>query len=168
MTHFPTALVPAARRAVPFMPRSGVVTDTPRPPARTTTGLLRRDVRAARHDPAAFLELCCATPDGRAVRQAAVHRALQRFLSDHRKALVELPRDHGKSTQVCGRVVWELGLRPGLRVKLVCATDQLAADRSRYLRNAIADNPRVRDVFPELVRGSRRRPRRSPSPARPR
>jgi len=29
-----------------------------------------------------------------------------------RRALVELPRDHGKSVQVCIRVLWELGRRP--------------------------------------------------------
>lgn len=102
-------------------------------------------------DPDAFLAGCFADPHGRMLRQAPVHRELQAFLSAHPKAVVELPRDHGKSVQVCGRVVWELGRDPSLRVKLVCATDQLAAERTRFLRDAVAHNPRVRAVFPHLT-----------------
>jgi predicted phage terminase large subunit-like protein len=78
---------------------------------------------------------------------------LQTFLTNHPKALVELPRDHGKSFQLCGRVLWEVGHNPGLRVKLVSATDGLAAERSRFLRDAVADNGRVRLVFPDLKPG---------------
>ena len=63
---------------------------------------------------------------------------------------MELPRDHGKSVQVCARLVWELGQQPALRLKLVCATDQLAEERSRFLRDAISGNPLVRLVFPHL------------------
>ncbi len=80
----------------------------------------------------------------------AVHGELHRFLSETRLALVELPRDHGKTAQVCGRLVWELGARPGLRVKLVCSTDDLAEQRGRFVRDAVASNTRVRLVFPEL------------------
>ncbi len=75
---------------------------------------------------------------------------MQDFLGAHRKALVELPRDHGKSTQICGRILWELGHAPGLRVKLVCSTDALAQERTRFLRDTIAENVRVRLVFPAL------------------
>ena len=59
-----------------------------------------------------------------------VHVELQRMLSQEQHALVELPRDHGKSTQVCGRILWELGRNPALRVKIICATDD---DRPRPL-----------------------------------
>ena len=50
-----------------------------------------------------------------------IHRDLQNHLSAHRLALVELPRDHGKTTQVCLRVLWELGRNPDSRIKIVCA-----------------------------------------------
>src|SRR3954452_20898220 len=73
----------------------------------------------ARNSPAAFVQLCLRDADGGRVTQAPVHHALHQFLSDHPKALVELPRDHGKTFQVCGRIVWELGNNPGLRVKVV-------------------------------------------------
>jgi predicted phage terminase large subunit-like protein len=111
--------------------------------------LLHRSM--ARIDPNRFIPLCFTTPAGGRVRQAAVHVELQDFLSRHPKALVELPRDHGKSFQVCCRIVWELGRNPGLRVKVVCATDAVAAERARFLRDAIAHNGWVRQVFPGLV-----------------
>lgn len=108
-------------------------------------------IPAAKADPSTFLEFCFADPAGHSLQQAPVHRELQAFLTARRKGLIELPRDHGKSVQVCGRIVWELGHNPALRVKLVCATDALAAERTRFLRDAVATNPRVRMVFPDLL-----------------
>ncbi len=104
----------------------------------------------ARDDPSAFISYCFTDPLGHPIRQAPVHDELQAFLSQHPKALIELPRDHGKSFQVCCRVVWELGRNPALRVKIVCATGGIAAERARFLREAIENNHRVRLVFPEL------------------
>ncbi len=105
----------------------------------------------ARDDPNAFIPFCLSDPAGRPIAQADVHRELQAFLTAHPKALVELPRDHGKTFQLCGRLLWELGRRPGLRVKVVCATEALAAERARFLRGAIAGNGRLRLVFPHLT-----------------
>ncbi|MBX9582133.1 MAG: hypothetical protein K2X87_17650 [Gemmataceae bacterium] len=115
--------------------------------------LVRLSTRA-RDDPDSFLRYCFTDPAGRRLRQAPVHTELQAFLSAHPRALVELPRDHGKTFQVCGRVVWELGRDPGLRVKVVCATQAVADERGRFIRDAIADNPRVREVFPGLRRST--------------
>lgn len=114
--------------------------------------LLRRRAAALR-SPDAFLELCFTDSLGHPLRQASVHRDLQAFLTANRRALIELPRDHGKSVQVCGRVLWELGHNPALRAKLVCATDALAAERTRFLREAVASNTLVRSVFPHLAPG---------------
>ena len=105
----------------------------------------------ARTDPDAFVEFCFTDPGGRPLRQATVHRDLQSFLTVHRRALVELPRDHGKSTQVCARLAWELGRDPSLRVKVVCASEALAAERGRFVREAIVQNARLRLVFPDLA-----------------
>jgi predicted phage terminase large subunit-like protein len=108
---------------------------------------------SARSDPNVFVPFCFTDSTGRSIRQASVHFDLQRFLSTHPKALIELPRDHGKSFQVCCRIVWELGRDPSLRVKVVCATGAIATERVRFIRDAIANNPRVRAVFPKLVPG---------------
>lgn len=100
-----------------------------------------------------FIRSCFTDAHGTPVAQARVHEELQQFLTDHSKALVELPRDHGKSFQVCCRVLWELGRDPGLRVKIVCATDTVAAERSRFLRDTITQNAAVRQAFPHLRPG---------------
>jgi predicted phage terminase large subunit-like protein len=111
------------------------------------------DVVTARCDPNAFAQYCCTDPDGRPLVQSEVHRQLQRFLSAHPKGLVELPRDHGKTMQMCARVLWELGRNPALRVKIVCANEAIAEERGQFLRQAIAGNAALRKVFPRLQPG---------------
>jgi phage terminase large subunit-like protein len=101
-------------------------------------------------DPAAFIAHCLRGPGGRKLEVPPVHVELQRMLTQERHALVELPRDHGKSTQICGRILWELGRNPSLRVKIICATDDIARDRCRFLRDAIDNNRAIHEVFPEL------------------
>jgi predicted phage terminase large subunit-like protein len=115
--------------------------------------LLEQRIRLARHSPHEFAAFCFRDGSGQPLRQAAVHRALQDFLSQHAHALVELPRDHGKSVQACVRVLWELGRDPGLRVVLACASEALAAQRCRFLRDAVTANERLRLVFPHLRPG---------------
>jgi predicted phage terminase large subunit-like protein len=105
----------------------------------------------ARNDPAVFALLLVDRERGAVRRLPPLHRELQTFLSRHRRALIELPRDHGKSTQVCARIIWELGRNPNLRVKLVCANAILAAERSRFIRDAIVGHRYARQVFPWLT-----------------
>jgi len=100
-----------------------------------------------------FVPLCFTDSTGARLHQARVHSELQRFLDTHPKALIELPRDHGKSFQVCCRIVWELGRDPNLRVKVVCATGAIATERVRFIRDAIASNWWVHRVFPHLKPG---------------
>ena len=69
------------------------------------------------NDPSRFVPLCISGRDALPPPLPAIHRELQAFLSEHGRALIELPRDHGKSTQVCARLVWELGRNPALRIK---------------------------------------------------
>src|SRR5262245_11238808 len=110
----------------------------------------------ARESPNDFAQRCFLDPLGRPLIQGHVHRDLQDFLSAHRRALVELPRDHGKSVQACIRILWELGRDPSLRVKVVCASDERAAERCRFLRDALRDNTAVRTIFPHLRLGQPR------------
>src|SRR4029453_2572487 len=110
-------------------------------------------LRLARVDSTTFIRACLTDSAGDPLRCAAIHDDLQDFLTVHRHALIELPRDHGKSTQVCGRILWELGRNPALRVKIICATDTLPRERSRFLRHAIRHNGRIHDVFPHLRPG---------------
>ncbi len=102
---------------------------------------MARTIRKARTDPAAFVRYLLMDPLGPRDPLPEIHRDLQNHLSAHRLALVELPRDHGKTTQVCLRVLWELGRAPNLRIKIVCASESIAVDRSRFLRHSIERNP---------------------------
>jgi predicted phage terminase large subunit-like protein len=111
---------------------------------------LHSSLLQARVDPNSWAEFAFTDPLGKQLKQGKVHRDLQAFLSEHPKALIELPRDHGKSMQVCTRLLWELGHNPSLRIKIVCATESLAAERGRFLRESIQGNPRLKLVFPEL------------------
>jgi predicted phage terminase large subunit-like protein len=113
---------------------------------------VEQSIRRARIDVATFVAGGFRDHQGHILDMAPVHFELQEFLSRHPMALVELPRDHGKSTQVCARLVWELGRQPGLRVKIVCATETLAIERARFLRDALDHNPWVRAVFPHLAK----------------
>jgi hypothetical protein len=115
--------------------------------------LVGRAIARCRADPAAFAAFAVTDSAGRTLRPAPVHRELQAFLSRHPRALVELPRDHGKSVQICIRVLWELGRNPDLRIRVVCASEALAVERGRFIRNAVANNPRLRLVFPHLRPG---------------
>ena len=107
-------------------------------------------IRNARFDPNAFIEWSFTDPQGQPLQQSGIHRELQAFLSANRRALVELPRDHGKSTQVCARLVWELARDPSLRIKIVCASEALAAERGRFIRQAIENNVQLRCAFQDL------------------
>ena len=89
----------------------------------SSTGLTTAAIRMARLDPVAFLRYLLMDPAAPADPMPAIHTQLQNHLSAHRLALVELPRDHGKTTQVCLRVLWELGRDPNLRIKIVCASE---------------------------------------------
>src|SRR5262245_31623024 len=111
---------------------------------------LEFQVRLARICPVEFAEFAFADETGRPMILPQVHRDLHEFLTDAPRGLVELPRDHGKTTQVLIRAAWELGRNPNLRIMFVCASMALAMQRGGFLRDAIANNPRVQRVFPHL------------------
>jgi phage terminase large subunit-like protein len=118
----------------------------------TTPATFAAKILQARTDPNAFISFALGGERGEGIVQSAVHQELQNHLSSNRHALIELPRDHGKTTQTVGRLLWELGRRPELRVKLVCATTKLAEERGDYLLRGIKRR-RVRLVFPRLLPG---------------
>jgi hypothetical protein len=122
----------------------------PSKPRKTRDERFAAQIRLARNSVNHFASLCFADIHGLPLRQGQVHRDLQAFLTAHPRGMVVLPRDHGKSVQIGIRLLWELGRKPGLRIKIVCATESLAAERGRFIRDHIAGNPMVRQVFPHL------------------
>lgn len=102
-------------------------------------------IERCRKDPNAFMRYAMG------FRQAKIHRDGHAHISAHHRAMIEFPREHGKTEQfVVGRVLWELGNDTELRIKIICNDDDSATKRIVAIRTHIQHNPRVREVFPHL------------------
>lgn len=108
------------------------------------------NIALAHEDPNAFMEHVIEDVQGNALRQQYFHAEWQELMSTHDRLVVIGPRGHGKTTQVVGRVIWELGRDPDLRIKIVCATESKAREILGLIRKHIEHNEGVRLVFPDL------------------
>lgn len=120
-----------------------------------------RDLRRARRDPAAFIEYALRHErDNTKLDNAAFHVEWQRFLDAHRWAVLIAPVEHAKTQQISvGRLLWLIGTDPERRCAVVSDTADQAEKVLRAIKTHIEENPRVREVFPDL--------RRSENPADP-
>lgn len=57
------------------------------------------------------------------------------------------------STFVIGRIIWELGRNPDLRIKFACEDQQVAVKRLEAVKKNIEKNTAVKEVFPNLLPG---------------
>src|SRR5438045_1346148 len=85
-----------------------------------------------------------------------VREAERQLLTDARaesvSTLRQMLRSEAEKTRPdAARILWELGRDPSLRVKVVCSSEALAAERGRFLRDAVAGNARLRLAFPHLT-----------------
>lgn len=80
---------------------------------------------------------------------AELHDDLQFHLDAHSNAYCELPRGHGKTNQMAGRVAWEIGRNPLIRVKIVGSSDDEATKTVTLIRK-IVESDEYRKVFPEV------------------
>lgn len=108
------------------------------------------EIEEARRDPSRFIEYCFTDENGRSLKQEWFHRDWQDRISKHNRILIEAPRYHGKTEQLLGRVIWELGQNPNLRIKIICNSDEEASKRVSAIGHHIQYNPRVQRVFPDL------------------
>lgn len=84
------------------------------------------------------------------IENAPFHESWQAFLDENDFAVIMAPVGHGKTQQLLGRVLYELGKDPTLRIGIVCATDPQAMQRVTQLRRQLTENPRIQEVFPDL------------------
>jgi hypothetical protein len=108
-------------------------------------------IPSLREDSARFAEYAFEDRHGRGIRLGRMHREWHTAWTEDPRVLIVAPRDHGKSTNIIARTVWELGRDPNLRIKFVCQADPKARERLAEIRAHITMNPRVREVFPDLV-----------------
>jgi len=77
-------------------------------------------------------------------------------MAAHQYALMEVPKEHGKTEQIIMRAIWDLGRDPNLVIKIICQDDAQAMKRLAAIRGHISANHRVRAVFPHLRKSSTR------------
>ena len=108
-------------------------------------------LQVCREDVNRFIEYVFVDPEtGESVEQQYFHEEWQALITDNQNVLIAAPRGHGKSCQVIGRVVWELGHNTNLRIKIVAASDDKAKEILGLIRDYISDSDRVHEVFPNL------------------
>lgn len=111
-----------------------------------------RQIQKARESASAFMEYCFVEEGtGSPFQQQWFHDEWHQSWDRYQRVMVIAPRDHAKTSNVVGRVIWELGRNPNLRVKIVCASDGRAKERLFEIDQHILTNPRVKEVFPNLV-----------------
>jgi hypothetical protein len=107
----------------------------------------------ARRDINEFCQFVMRDPRGEAWVQQPFHREWQSRLpvEGPARVLIGAPRESAKSSQMAvARPLWELGRNPELRIKIICAGEDLATKLLGEIGRHISHNPRLRLVFPDL------------------
>lgn len=108
-------------------------------------------IEEAQEDFSAFMQYCFYDPKtGEPFVQQWFHDEWSDAMDVESRLLIIAPRNHGKTSQIVGRVIWELGRNPSLRIKIVCASDGAAKDRLFEVIQNLTYNKRVKEVFPNL------------------
>lgn len=112
----------------------------------------RSRVALARRDPNTFIELVMRDEyTGRPVEQAPCHVSWQHALGEHDRVVIFAHVESGKTNQVAiGRVLWELGRNPNLRVAIVSNTYKQAEKIVRTLGDYITSSEMLHGIFPKL------------------
>jgi len=105
-------------------------------------------IALAKVNPNDFIELVWG------VIQAPLHRRVQGFLTAHESCHIELPRGHGKTTQLAGRVAWEIGCDPNIRIKIVQQNDGEARKTAGMIRDHIG-SAEFQEIFPAATPDAR-------------
>lgn len=110
--------------------------------------LCRRDVNA-------FCEYVLRDEEtGEQIEQLDFHVQLQQALTDHRQIVGLAHPESGKTNQIAiGRVLWELGRNPNMRVMLVGNTQEGARKSLSSIKKYIEKSEELHEVFPHLTRG---------------
>jgi len=110
---------------------------------------IRRDVMM---DPNMFIESIITDEKGSSLSQAPIHEGLQDFITDNLKGVLELPREHGKTTQLIGRAAYEITRNPNIRIKIISSADRIAIARGKALRETL-ESPLFKALFPHIKQG---------------
>lgn len=108
----------------------------------------------ARTDPAVFCQYVLRDEmSGARIQNAPMHMQWHQLIDAHDRLLLLAHVDGGKTAQLSiGRVLWEIGRNPNLRVAVVTKTAQLAQKIIRAQAQYIAKSEPLHAVFPDLKR----------------
>ena len=81
--------------------------------------------------------------------QGVLHKRLHDHLSSHDNCYIELPRGHGKTSQMVSRCAWEIGRNPNVRIKYIQQSDRDASKTTALIKNII-ESPKYQAVFPHI------------------
>jgi hypothetical protein len=113
------------------------------------------EVAQAREDYVAFCKYAMRDEtSGARLNWAPYHDDYLRFIHETEAGVVFGHVEMGKTQLMIGYLIWRLGHNPNLRILFISATSTIANRVSSTIRAHIADNPRVRQVFPNLMPGT--------------
>lgn len=107
--------------------------------------------RAARLDPNEFCEFVLRDEKThRPVAQAPHHIEMQAIWTERRESVIWAAPESGKSNAAVGRVLWELGHQPYLRVCFVSKTTDQSEKLLQLAKQYVENSSELHEVFPRL------------------
>ena len=107
----------------------------------------------AQRDPSAFIETAITDEKGRWINQGDIHLDMQSFIANNYRGVVMFPREHGKTTQMLGRVAWEIGCNSNIRIKIVSSSDNIAIARGGAIRRLL-ETSLYQSIFSNIKQGN--------------
>lgn len=112
------------------------------------------DLERARRDPAFFNEFVLRDDHGHTIKNGPHHLEIHDALTNNHRIAILAFSESGKTVAITtGRVLWELGHDPNLRVGILCDTSSKAKEIVESIARYIRESPELRAVFPGLRPG---------------
>jgi predicted phage terminase large subunit-like protein len=106
----------------------------------------------ARNNPNTCIEAVMNDERGEPLLQGEMHEELQDFLSAHKRGVIEEPREHGKTTQIVGRSIYEIGRDLTIRIKIISNAEDEAVKRGKAIREFL-ERKEYKAIFPHVKPG---------------
>jgi predicted phage terminase large subunit-like protein len=108
--------------------------------------------RVAHRYPNTFIQSVIKDELGNLLKQASIHTKVQKFLTENKRGVIKLPREHGKTTQLISHCSWLIGNNLNIREKIISSSDPLATAKGKAIRETIESKP-YREIFPRVQPG---------------
>ena len=107
-------------------------------------------VAASRVNINAFMQFVMKDKKGRRFIQTDFHKRWQSAWTRHERCILEAPIEHGKTEQLVGRILWEIGQNPNCNIIFVSNTVGQATKVTAAVKKHIEENNDYHLVFPEV------------------